>query len=209
MLSSFKSGCATHAAVILTASVHLQMRVFLAKAAIHRPLALSMARCRTPSLSPLQQSSLRPVSLLALTGELSAVGSVISCLLKASILKMAPLVRLFGPCLWLQRRPALSELCHVWRSPYGHMGWERFMLPLSILTRVYGALCRLATVPGTKLTSSYRGVSVNASTGLWTAVVWNPQTRAAQHIGDYTSELEVSFGPHTTTLAIDQTVNGT
>ena len=74
------------------------------------------------------------------------------------------------------------------------------MLPPSILARVHGALCRLGTVPGTKLTSSYRGVSVNGSTGMWTAVVWNPQTRAAQHIGDYTSELEVSFGSHITTL---------
>ena len=50
---------------------------------------------------------------------------------------------------------------------------------------LHHALCRLGTVPGTKLTSSYRGVSVNSSTGMWTAVVWNPQTRAAQHIGDY------------------------
>ena len=70
------------------------------------------------------------------------------------------------------------------------------MLPEGILARVHHALCRLGTVPGTKLTSTYRGVSVNSSIGMWTAVVWNPQTRAAQHIGDYTSELEVPFGPH-------------
>ena len=53
------------------------------------------------------------------------------------------------------------------------------------------ALCRLGTVPGTKLTSSYRGVSWNGFTGMWTAVVWNPQTRTAQNLGDYTTELEV------------------
>ena len=54
-------------------------------------------------------------------------------------------------------------------------------------------------MPGTKVTSSYRGVSLNGSTGMWTAVGWNPQTRIAQHIGDYTTELEVTFGsdaPH-------------
>lgn len=76
------------------------------------------------------------------------------------------------------------------------MGRERTVLLLSLLANVCGTLCRLGIVPGTKLTSPYRGVSLNASTGLWTAVVWNPQTRTAQHIGHYSTELEVRFKPH-------------
>ena len=48
-----------------------------------------------------------------------------------------------------------------------------------------------ADVPGTKATSSYRGVSWNKAIGQWMAVAWNFQERKTQIVGNYASEIEV------------------
>lgn len=75
----------------------------------------------------------------------------------------------------------------------GLQAWlSRFVQLAQAWNIIVMPLCRVRVVlPGTKMSSIYRGVSWNAVMGKWMAVVWNPQDRKAQHIGNYRSEMEV------------------